>query len=67
MTVGERLRKARRRLHKTQLEIAGEVGVTQPRIQQLESGDGVPSHLIRKVSKAYGVDPLDLLHKTRAA
>jgi transcriptional regulator with XRE-family HTH domain len=61
MAVGELLRKARRRLGKSQAEIAAQVGVTQPRIAQIESGDNIGAQLIAPLAKAYGVSPLDLL------
>lgn len=63
MTVGERLRKARKRLGKSQAQIAAQVGVTQPRVTQIESSGNVPAHLIGPLAKAYDVDPLDLLPK----
>lgn len=67
MTAGERLRRARRKQGKRQIDMATELGVTQPRIQQLEASDRVPSHLIRELARVYKVDPLDLLPKKRAA
>lgn len=63
MASGGRLRKARQRLRKSQAEMAVLVGVTQPRITQIEANDKVPAHLITTVAKAYGIDPLDLLPK----
>lgn len=63
MTKGELLRKAREGLKKSQAQIAVELGVTQPRVTQLEAGDSIPSHLIHPIATAYGVDPLELLPK----
>lgn len=62
MTVGERLRKARKKLKKTQAAIAAELDVKQPAVAQWETGAGsFEPHRIRDVAKAYGVDPLLLL------
>lgn len=61
MTVGERLRKRRDGLGKSQSAIAAELKVTQPRVAQIESGDTVPSHLIASVAQAYGVEHIELL------
>lgn len=65
MTVGERLRKARKKLGKRQLDIAEEVGVKQPTVFAWEADDCLPEAAkIRDVAKAYGIDPIDLLPKT---
>ncbi len=65
MTVGELLRKARKKLKKRQADIAAETGVTQPTVFAWESDGCLPEAAkIRDVAKAYGLDPLDLLPKT---
>lgn len=58
----EVMRAAREKAGKTQQEIADEVGVTQPLIHKWESGDGFPrTEDIRRVAKAYGVKPDQLI------
>jgi len=62
MTVGERLREARRKLKKRQVDIANEVGVKQPAVALWEGGDsGVASKHLVAAAKAYGLDITDLL------
>lgn len=62
MTVGERLREARRKLKKRQVDIANEVGVKQPAVALWEGGDsGVASKHLAAAAKAYGLDVTDLL------
>lgn len=67
MTTGELLRKAREKLQKSQAEMAAALGLSQPRVTQIENGTSVPSHLIRPIAEAYQIDPLDLLPKKPAA
>ena len=67
MTIGETLRKARRKLRKRQLDIAVELGCTQPTVQAWESDKYQPrSKLVRAIAKAYGVKPEVLLPKAAA-
>jgi transcriptional regulator with XRE-family HTH domain len=62
MVAGERLRKAREKLGKSQADVAAEVGVKQPTVFEWETGKCFPSHSrIPKVAKAYGVDRMQLL------
>lgn len=62
MKVGDRLRKARERIGKRQSDIAREVGRTQPTVHAWENGDAYPrAEEIRKVAKAYGLRPEQLL------
>ncbi len=62
MTIGEELRKARAKLGKTQLQIATELGKSQPSVQQWESDATLPrTEDVRAVAKAYGLDPEQLL------
>jgi transcriptional regulator with XRE-family HTH domain len=67
MTVAERLRTAREKLGKTQLEIAEAVGKKQPTVCAWESGDTLPkTDEIRLVAKAYGLKPEQLLPEIAA-
>ncbi len=62
MTVGERLRKARKKLAKRQLDIAVEVGRTQPTVAAWEADAALPeTSIVRIVAKAYGLKPEQLL------
>jgi transcriptional regulator with XRE-family HTH domain len=62
MTVGERLKRARTRLDKTQAEIAAEVGCQQPTVHEWETDKAVPkTRDVRKVARAYGLRPEQLL------
>jgi transcriptional regulator with XRE-family HTH domain len=66
MTVGERLRKARKKLGKTQTKVASECDVTQPTVHAWESDQCLPeAGRVRQVAKSYDVDPLDLLPRTK--
>lgn len=66
MTVGERLRKAREKLEKTQSQIAGELGLTQPTVHAWEVDRTLPrTEDIRAVAKAYGLKPEQLLPETK--
>lgn len=63
----ELMRDARKRLDKTQTQIAEEIGVPQPLISRWESGDGFPrTEDVRRVAKAYGLKPEQLLPATEA-
>jgi len=65
MTVGEKLRKQRRRMKKRQRDIAKAVGVTQPTVHAWESDKWSPRvEQIRDVAKAYGLEPADLLPRS---
>lgn len=65
MTIGELLRKARKKLKKRQVDIAEEVGVTQPTVFAWEDDQCLPEAAkIRVVAKAYDVNPIDLLPRT---
>jgi transcriptional regulator with XRE-family HTH domain len=67
MTVGERLRKARQRIGKRQVDIADEVGRTQPTVAAWESDDALPeTAIVRAVAKAYGLRPELLLPEAAA-
>ena len=60
--VGDRLKRARKRKGKTQLEMATELGVTQPLIAKWEDGRGLPvTDDLRRVAAAYGLRPEQLL------
>lgn len=62
MTVGERLRKARTKLKKTQADMAELIGCTQPSIHDWESDRVLPrTQDVRRVAKAYGLEPEQLL------
>jgi transcriptional regulator with XRE-family HTH domain len=66
VTIGDKLRTARRKLGKRQRDIAAEVGCSQVAVQGWESNKWLPeSDRIRAVASAYGVDPLDLLPKKK--
>lgn len=68
MTVGELLRKARKRRRKRQIDIANELGRTQPTISSWESDQTLPpARDARPVAKAYGLRPEQLLPRARAA
>lgn len=61
MTLGELLRKARKRLKKDQLEIATELEKTQPTVSAWENDTAVPGlRDLSKVAKAYGLHRDDL-------
>ncbi len=67
MTVGERLKKARERLGKTQAEVAAELGCTQPTIHAWESDDNLPrTKEVRAVATVYGLKPEQLLPESAA-
>lgn len=67
MTVGERLREARKRIDKTQAEIAEIVGRTQPTVHAWESDQTLPrTEEVRVVAKAYGLKPEQLLPERAA-
>lgn len=54
----ELMRAAREKAKRTQSQLAEELGVTQPQIHKLESGEGLPlTGEIRRVAAAYGIDP----------
>lgn len=62
MTVGQRLRRARHRLGKTQSDIAKETGRTQPCVHAWEADQALPrTSELRTVAKAYGVRPERLI------
>jgi transcriptional regulator with XRE-family HTH domain len=62
MTVGERLRKARKRLGLTQQEMADKLDCTQPTIADWETGRVLPrTQDIRAVADAYKLEPEQLL------
>ncbi len=62
MTVGERLQAARKRLRKTQSDIADELNCTQPTVHSWESDENLPrTKEIRAVAEAYGLRPELLL------
>jgi len=66
MTVGQLLRKARRKNKKLQRQIADEVGCSQVAVQGWESDKWLPENdRIRAVAAAYDVNPLDLLPKPK--
>lgn len=68
MTVGELLRRARRKRKKTQKDIAAAVGVAQPTVHAWEHDQCLPgAERIRDVAEAYGISPVDLLPKTPTA
>jgi transcriptional regulator with XRE-family HTH domain len=67
MTVGEKLRRARRKLKKLQRDIADAVGVTQPTVHAWENDKWSPSiEQVRDVAQAYGLQPADLLPPRKA-
>jgi transcriptional regulator with XRE-family HTH domain len=62
MTVGQRMRRARKKLGKTQAEMAAEVGREQPTIHEWETDKSLPRTAdVRKVAQAYGLRPEQLL------
>lgn len=62
MTIGDILRRARRKLKKRQKDIADEVGCSQVAVQGWESNKWLPEGgRIRAVANAYKIDPLILL------
>lgn len=62
MTIGERLRRARKRLGKTQIQIAVELGKTQATVSGWESDDVLPElRALRQVAEAYGIRPEALI------
>lgn len=64
MNIGERLRKARKRIGKRQCDIAKEVGITQPTVSAWESGDAEPGKwILRRVAKAYEISLEQLIPK----
>lgn len=68
MTVGERLKAARKRRNKTQQQIADELGCKQPTIADWESGRVLPkTREIRAVARAYGITPMQLLPDEQVA
>lgn len=65
VTVGQRLRKARKRLRKTQSEIATLLGCTQPTVHAWESDKNPPqTHDLREVARVYGVTLDDLVPRS---
>lgn len=61
------LREARERLGKTQTEVAGELGVTQPLIAKWERGEGLPrTEDVRDVARVYRLKPEQLLPERAA-
>lgn len=62
MTIGERLRAARKKRKKRQLDIANELGLNQSTVAQWELDEALPrTQIIRAVAKAYGLNPEQLL------
>lgn len=62
MSVGERLKRAREKLKKTQLQIAAELGCTQPTVHAWEADEALPRTAdVRAVAKVYGLRPEQLL------
>lgn len=56
------MKSARKRLKKTQQQIADELDVPQPLVSRWEAGDGYPQTKdIRRVARVYGVKPERLL------
>lgn len=67
MTVGERMKAARERLGKTQLQVAEELGKKQPTVHAWESGQTLPrTEEVRAVAKVYGLKPEQLLPEIAA-
>jgi transcriptional regulator with XRE-family HTH domain len=61
------MREARKRLDKTQSQIADELGLPQPLISRWETGDAFPrTEDVRRVAKAYGLKPEQLLPRDEA-
>jgi transcriptional regulator with XRE-family HTH domain len=68
MTIGERLRKAREKLEKTQKQIADELGKKQPTIHAWESDQTLPkTDEVRAVAAVYGLKPEQLLPERAAS
>lgn len=62
MTLGQRLRKARKHLKKKQSDIASALGKTQPTVFAWEWDQAVPSlRDLHKVAKAYEVTAEELI------
>ena len=60
--IAENVRRQRSAKGLTQSQLADMIGVTRPRISQIESGRGDPSvGTIERVAKALGVDPAALM------
>lgn len=67
MTIGERLRKARKRLGKTQTAVATECGVKQPTVHAWEDDQCLPElPKFAKVAASYAID-VDHLMKAALA
>lgn len=56
------MRKARRKLRKSQRDIAQEVGKTQPTVAEWEADRACPRlGEVRRVARAYGLKPVQLI------
>jgi transcriptional regulator with XRE-family HTH domain len=64
LTIGERIRQARKDAGKTQQEVAAAVGISQPYLSELEEGRKDPftggDRLRAALAKALGIAPTDL-------
>ena len=66
MTVGQILSRARKKLRKTQGEIASELGKTQPTIHEWESDKSLPrTDEVRDVARVYALEPEQLLPRSK--
>jgi transcriptional regulator with XRE-family HTH domain len=58
----QNLRKRRRELHLTQLELAEKLGVSRPYIAEVEAGKSIPSlETVERFAKALDCPPVTLL------
>lgn len=58
MTIGQRIRAARKEAGMTQGELAAKVGIKQPTLSELESGDSAGSTYLPAIAAALGLNAL---------
>lgn len=58
MTIGQRIREARRAIPMTQDELASKAGIKQPTLSELERGDSTGSSYLPAIAAALGLNAL---------
>jgi transcriptional regulator with XRE-family HTH domain len=67
-TIGQLLRAARKARHKSQADVAKELGKTQPTVSEWEADSTLPDiRDVRAVAESYGLHPMQLLPEPRRA
>jgi transcriptional regulator with XRE-family HTH domain len=66
VALAENLRKFRKRAKISQKQLADRIGISCPRISEIESGNGNPTvKTLEKIATALQVEPMDLLRKPK--